>query len=138
MRLSTLLINCLAVGIGGALGTLFRYGLNVYTLSSEYPLGTLLENGIGSFLLGMLTGWCLHRKVAEWLRVGLGVGVCGGFTTMSTFAADTFFLAEFASAPMALLYVLLSLFGGVILAMLGMVYGERKEPAKQEKNGGTS
>lgn len=115
----------LAVGIGGALGTLFRYFININTLQTLYPIGTIIENLIGSFLLGGLTGWLIHRHVKDWMKNGIGVGLCGGFTTMSTFAADTVYLYAHESVTSALVYVVISLFGGICLAMAGYILAEK-------------
>ncbi|WLR52101.1 CrcB family protein [Bacillus tianshenii] len=110
----------LAVAIGGAAGALLRSGVNSFFITSEFPAATLIENIIGSFLLGLLTGWVLQRKVAVWLKAGIGTGFCGGFTTMSTFAADSFFLWQ-TSSTATLLYIGASLFGGLLAAFVGVV-----------------
>ncbi|CAM3929660.1 fluoride efflux transporter FluC [Alkalicoccus chagannorensis] len=114
--------QCLAVAAGGALGTLLRYGINLLLLPTGMPVGTVMENTAGSFLLGLLTGWLLTRSVPSWVKAGAGAGFCGGFTTMSTLASDTILLsAESAAAP--LLYVTVSLFGGLCAAAAGMLTG---------------
>ena len=108
--------NLLAVATGGAIGTYLRYLIN---LNIESPLGTLIENLIGSFVLGALTAWFLQKRVKEWLRVGLGVGLCGGFTTMSTLAFESFLLYERASFFLLCLYWGVSVLGGIMLAFSG-------------------
>ncbi|QFT87916.1 Putative fluoride ion transporter CrcB [Bacillus sp. THAF10] len=118
-------VNLLSIGIGGALGTFFRFLLNNYTLHVGFPVGTIVENLLGSFLLGAISGWVLTNKMAEWLRLGIGVGLCGGFTTMSTLAADSLFLHTHSSLFNTLLYLLLSLFGGISLAFIGFLLGDK-------------
>ena len=126
----SLLQNIGAVAAGGAIGTLLRYYVHLYSQASDFPLGTLFENITGSFAPGALTGWFLSRQSREWLRLGLGVGICGGFTTMSTFAADsTALLLESRWQP-AFIYLLLSVFGGMISALAGFLLG-RKLAAKR-------
>lgn len=118
-------LTVLAVGIGGAVGSLFRYVINIQLITLMFPLGTVLENIIGSFLLGMLTGWVVHVKMNDSIKTGLGVGVCGGFTTMSTFAADFYQLLINHFWFFAGIYIFASVFGGVTLAFLGYLVGEK-------------
>ncbi|BAB06706.1 CrcB family protein [Halalkalibacterium halodurans] len=113
-----------AIGIGGAIGTSFRFLLNTWTLTTGYPYGTLIENIVGSFLLGFLTSWFLVIVPKEWLKKGLGVGLCGGFTTMSTLAADSVLL--YSHHPFSsLIYVAASLFGGIGFALLGYLLASK-------------
>jgi fluoride exporter len=121
-----LFITILAVGLGGAFGTLMRYLINIQTIAFLFPLGTLLENLIGSLVLGFLTGWLVHMKVNEVLKTGLGVGFCGGFTTMSTVSADFFGLVVTSEGYLSLIYIGASIFGGVSLAFVGYILGEKQ------------
>lgn len=119
------LITLLAVGVGGALGTLLRYLINIQAVAHLFPLGTLLENLLGSFLLGLLTGWIVHLNINEILKTGLGVGFCGGFTTMSTLAADVNSLIINEYWFFVSVYLGTSVFGGVALAFLGYLIAEK-------------
>ncbi|MDG5787987.1 CrcB family protein [Evansella sp. AB-P1] len=110
----------LAIFIGGALGTIFRFLINTEVSSILFPLGTVIENLGGSLLLGLLTGYILNKEFSPILKEGIGVGFCGGFTTMSTLAADTIFLFGQASSPSIVIYLVSSLFGGILLAVIGM------------------
>ncbi|WP_096439951.1 fluoride efflux transporter FluC [Alteribacter populi] len=114
----------IAIFIGGALGTTVRYFINVQTMFTLYPIGTLTENIIGSFLLGVLTRYLIHRKSHEVWKAGLGVGFCGSLTTMSTLAADAYALAGDNSMLSAALYTSLSLFGGLLVAMIGFALSD--------------
>ncbi|GAE35046.1 fluoride efflux transporter FluC [Halalkalibacter akibai] len=111
--------NLIAIGIGSALGTFSRYSLNLLTLESGYPFGTIIENLFGSLLLGFLTAWFIYFIPKEWVKVGLGVGLCGGFTTMSTLAADATFLYQTSSPFESAIYIGGSLFGGMMFALIG-------------------
>lgn len=113
-----------AVAIGGALGALCRYGVALAFPFLTFPWGTLMVNYIGTFLLGVLTSYAGKRKVAEWLRLAIGTGFCGGLTTMSTFSKETMALwhVQIASAS---LYVVASLVGGLLLCYAGIYVGER-------------
>ncbi len=117
--------NILAVLIGGAMGSLLRYGINLGTLAHGFPFGTLMENILGSFLLGVLTGWFLYIKPAEWVKVGLGVGLCGGFTTMSTLAGDVFLMGSQVNTVLTATYLLSSVIGGLLFAFIGIILGRR-------------
>lgn len=120
-----MLKNILAVLIGGAMGSLLRYGINLGTLGYNFPFGTLVENILGSFLLGVLTGWFLYIKPKEWVKAGLGVGLCGGFTTMSTLAGDVFLMVSQSTALLTASYLLVSVMGGLLFAFIGIVAGGR-------------
>ncbi|MBU9723763.1 MULTISPECIES: fluoride efflux transporter FluC [Bacillaceae] len=113
----------LSIFIGGAIGTMFRYFINLHFLGVGgviFPFGTLIENLVGSFLLGALTGYIVAKKLPAFLEKGIGVGFCGGFTTMSTLAADTVFLSSAAISWHVMVYIIASLFGGILLALLGL------------------
>ncbi|QOJ01595.1 MAG: fluoride efflux transporter CrcB [Phycisphaeraceae bacterium] len=113
--------------LGGAVGTALRYGLvvgsRVFNPVVEgkpyFPWGTLAVNLLGCFAVGFLTvmfvgPWPLREEY----RVAIVYGVLGGFTTFSSFAIETAALAPY-SRTQALLYVLLSVVGGIGLAVLG-------------------
>ncbi|SDH92541.1 camphor resistance protein CrcB [Alteribacillus persepolensis] len=130
--------NVIAVGAGAAVGTYLRYLLNIQTLAVEYPIGTLLENTTGSLLLGMLSGYFAAVVPKPWVKAGLGTGLCGGFTTFSTFASDTVWLYLDHNIIQSFLYVFVTLGGGVTLALLGFILGQSIGQKKQgkEKAGG--
>lgn len=123
----------IAIAIGAAMGTISRYALNLFTLETGFPYGTLIENIVGSGLLGFLTAWFLVFVPKEWLKVGLGVGFCGGFTTMSTFAADASFLFQNQSIFQATLYVFSSIMGGLLVAFFGFLFGQRMATKTKNK-----
>lgn len=107
----------LFVGIGGALGSFLRYGVNVFVYTPVFPLATLSVNLIGTFTLGMLTGYFSKRD--QPVPLLLGTGLCGGFTTMSTFTAESIRLLE-TSVWQSSLYISTTLILGIIFGLLGI------------------
>ncbi|RPF50681.1 fluoride efflux transporter FluC [Aquisalibacillus elongatus] len=105
------------VGLGGALGTLARAGIGEVFIHTNFPVATLIVNLVGSLLLGGFTAYLYFRNnnTLHWL---FGVGFCGSFTTMSTFAADAVLLIDH-SVGIFLSYVFSSVIGGLLLAGLG-------------------
>lgn len=100
----------LLIGLGGAAGTLLRYGLSLLladqTLATGWPLGTLAANVAGSLLLGVVMELAHGAELLGTdLRLVLGVGVMGGFTTYSSFNLETLRLAQEGHAWRAAAYV---------------------------------
>ncbi|HXT08129.1 MAG TPA: fluoride efflux transporter CrcB [Roseiarcus sp.] len=116
--------SVLAVALGGALGSLARYGVSALALpiSRELPLGTLIINIVGSVVIGFFGTMTLaHGKfpAPEPWRLFVLVGVCGGFTTFSSFSLQTFDLMRSGYMSRALFYVAAS----VVLCVLGVGLG---------------
>lgn len=115
--------NLLYIMLGGAIGAALRYlvGLGCNRLAwTSLPLGTLTVNLVGCFLLGLLMA--LGQKFASFSGAPylmLTVGVCGAFTTFSTFSADTIRLADNGQWLMVLSYLTLSIIGGFALFYAG-------------------
>lgn len=110
------------VALGGAVGSLARYGLAGAINYRGHPWGTVAVNIIGSFALGLLIGlWGFHADGPR--NVGLAVGLLGGFTTFSSLALDTIFLWENGDAVVAILSVVLSMIAGIAAAVVGLLLG---------------
>lgn len=110
----------LAVAIGGAAGSLTRFGVaewfKVREWSTGFPWHTFAVNVLGSFLLGLLAGWCREPDRQSWLALG-GTGFCGGFTTFSTFSLETVSLLESNRLAAAAGYV-----GGTLISAVAGVW----------------
>ncbi|KEO82192.1 fluoride efflux transporter FluC [Tumebacillus flagellatus] len=122
----------LAVMVGGALGSLARYGVSAWIAAD--PWQVLGINWLGCFLLGFLNARAARTGMPEWVRVGLGTGVLGGFTTFSTFSVGAVNLLHADRYAEMALYVAASLAGGVLLAWAGLALGRRgggAEPARE-------
>lgn len=122
----------LVIFIGGTFGTMFRWLIHFLTDDYLFPFGTVVENISGSFLLGILAGWVAVKAIPVLLKEGVGTGFCGGFTTMSTFAADALYLQEGAGLYTASIYISVSIAGGLIAAALGMMFGSKMANKRQE------
>lgn len=110
-----------AVGAGGALGTLARYGIEVAfpVTTTEFPWPTLATNLGGSLLLGVVLFVVFERRPSNrLLRPFLAVGLLGGFTTFSTFAVEVVQRADTRPA-IAATYLLASLLGGPTAVIVG-------------------
>jgi len=110
------------VALGGAVGSLARYGLAGVINYRGHPWGTVAVNILGSFVLGLLVGvWGFHAAGPR--HVGLAVGLLGGFTTFSSFALDTIYLWENGEVATAMASVAVSLIVGLAAAFGGLLLG---------------
>lgn len=116
-----------AVALGGAIGSIFRFILakkiqNI--IATTFPLGVLLVNITGCFLIGFLTILFIERFSLDpiW-RASILVGFLGGFTTFSTFSIDTLSMIESSDYFHASLYILLSLFCCLFATWVGILLG---------------
>lgn len=110
----------LAVGLGGALGAMGRYGVSLLPLKSAFPYLTLLTNLLGALLIGLVVGLASDGKMNPTLVLFWKTGVCGGFTTFSTFSLETLRLLEDGRTAAGLAYAAAS----VVLCVAGVWCGE--------------
>jgi CrcB protein len=122
------LLPYVLVGVGGFIGANARYlaarGVGAL-FETRFPLGTFAINVSGSFLLGVLS-IVLAQKVfphSESMRLALGVGLLGAFTTFSTFEFETHALLEDGAWLMATANVFASLLVGLVALRAGIVVG---------------
>ena len=118
----------LVVALGGALGSLGRWGLGeaLGGSGSSFPWATFVENVSGSFALGVLVVVLLERwPQSRYLRPFLGVGILGGFTTFSTYALDLRTLVAADRLALAATYLLGTLLAGLLAAWLGIAAARR-------------
>lgn len=127
------MLNILYVALGSAAGGVARWSVGnwVQRLAgglppAVFPVGTLVVNTTGSFILGLLAAWLTRpgagaRTEIMWLL--LGVGFCGGYTTFSTFSLDTFALLETRGGIAAVVNVVASVSAGLIGVVAGMLLG---------------
>lgn len=100
-------MHALYVAVGGALGALARFGVGAYATRENVllPWATLFVNVLGSFLLGVLLRAPAEGDLGTLLRLGLGVGFCGAFTTFSTFSYESVVMLELGHSNRALMYM---------------------------------
>jgi len=106
-----MILNCLFVGVGGFVGSVLRYLVSLIPLRHEsgFPLVTLGINVLGAFVLGLIMALAGRSpSVDPRALLFLKVGICGGFTTFSTFALEAHGLLSGGKPLLAMLYMLLS------------------------------
>ncbi|UXF00668.1 camphor resistance protein CrcB [Fervidobacterium riparium] len=113
----------LMVGAGGFIGAILRYSVSLYMAKIgqfDIPLGTLLVNALGGFLIGAIMEFSLSTElISPELRLFLTTGILGGFTTFSTFSYETVALLSDGAYMLVFLNVVLNLF----LSVFGVVLG---------------
>lgn len=116
-----------AVAVFGALGAASRYGVDTLIErhnEAVFPWATFTINVAGCLAVGFIIAALVDRQRApQWLRVGLVMGFCGGFTTFSTFAQETLDLVEARDIAIAAFYVGASVFLGVLAVLVGVRAG---------------
>lgn len=110
-----------SVGLGGALGSILRFYAVDYIHklgTNSFPFGILFVNMLGSFIIGMLYAYFSTHEIPTVYKAFLTAGFLGGLTTFSTFALDSFLLFN-SSLNLAILNIILNLFGSIFLVMVG-------------------
>jgi CrcB protein len=111
----------LAVAVGGACGSVARYLVAIGSsrlFGPAFPWGTLIINVAGSALIGIFAGlFAAKWDLPQAARIFLIVGICGGFTTFSTFSLDAWYLIERGQVAASVAYMLAS----VVLSLAALV-----------------
>lgn len=112
------MLNIIAVGLGGFVGAVSRYLISLISVTETFlfPIKTFSINIIGCIVIGIIAvAASRHPEINPQLLLFLKVGLCGGFTTFSTFALETADLMRGGHMGIAFLYVILSVLTGVLV-----------------------
>ncbi len=118
------MLNCLVVALGGGIGACLRYVISLIPLKEPFtfPVKTLVINLFGCFLIGLIAALAVkNSSLSPKTVLFIKTGLCGGFTTFSTFALETETLIKTGHIGLAVLYVALSVVVGVGLVFAGQV-----------------
>jgi CrcB protein len=124
------------VAIGGALGSLARFGVDQAmppfdAATPSFPWSTFTVNLAGAFLLGLVLAVAeARRDRAVWLQFLVGVGFCGSFTTLSTVSVECVQMLDGPQRGLAAIYLAASFAGGVLTAWLGARLGAATTPPR--------
>ncbi len=114
------------VGIGGAVGSLLRWGISLFFIRLEmtgFPFATLFVNLLGAFIIAFLYSKISVKK--QKVLLFFATGLIGSFTTFSTFSIELLELVTGMKFMMAFTYFIISLLGGLIFIQLGSMAGKR-------------
>jgi CrcB protein len=112
--------NFLFIGLGGALGSMSRYGIDLLIGAKSFPLSTLLINITGSFIIGLVIAVSLkNESFSNNWKLFLATGLCGGFTTFSAFSVENLLMFQNGKFVEAVLYILCSILSGIAAVWSG-------------------
>lgn len=116
-----MLVNCIAVGLGGFTGSVLRYFVSrmEFQRSGNIPVNTMIVNIAGAIIIGLIIAYAKNYGMSEEKLLFLKVGLCGGLTTFSTFSVETLGFFESGNILAGTAYALAS----VALSLLGVIAG---------------
>ena len=114
-------MNFLWVALGGSVGAMARYALALTPVKTSFPILTLVTNILGALMIGVVVGIAEQKRASPEAFLFWKTGVCGGFTTFSTFSLEALKLFEKESYFAGGLYVVLS----VVCCVVGVFCGRK-------------
>lgn len=115
----TTYMKLIFIGLGGAIGAVLRYCISLVPYKGAFPFLTLITNILGAVAIGLIVGLSLKENIGDNTELFLKVGLCGGFTTFSTFSLEAYTLFQKGNYMYAAAYILSS----VILCIAGIGIG---------------
>ncbi len=115
--------SILAVAAGGALGAVLRYMVSFIPFRGDFPMATFLVNIIGAFALGFISGLVIDKDVSHTAELFMKTGMCGGFTTFSTFSLEAITLIEGGKVILGTVCIAVSLIGSLSGVFFGLTLG---------------
>lgn len=113
------MIQWICIALGGAVGAAGRYAISLLPFHTEFPFLTFITNILGAFLIGLIVSLSEKYAFPANLVLFLKTGVCGGFTTFSTFSLESFQLLENKSFLTGGCYMI----GSVLCCLAGVWFG---------------
>lgn len=118
------MLKIFVVFLGGGLGAMLRYFVTTQLAGKlgNFPIGTLAVNILGSFLIGIVTGFFIGKlnEVSEVLKIFFAVGFLGGFSTLASFSIETVNLFQSGNIFSAVLNIILTFSTGIIACAIGL------------------
>lgn len=113
----------IAIFLGGGIGSILRYGVQLLlherVVAYEFPWSTFTVNIVGSFLIGLFYALSSRFNLSDEVRLFLTTGLCGGFTTFSTFSNDSLAMIRHGDGLMCMIYIILSVVLGILVCLFG-------------------
>jgi fluoride exporter len=114
------MLQYLYIAIGGALGAILRFALSKWQHNNWLPWHTLVTNILGCFIIGCCFSLLQTNKISSNLYALLAIGICGGFTTFSTFGLENYQYLKDSAIQKAIIYIFASVSTSLLAVLIGI------------------